>query len=240
MAELTQAPGFFGKLRTHGDFVSRRLPPAVRDCFDHWLQGALLHSRRELGDAWLPTWLSSPLWRFVVGAGVCGKQAWAGVMMPSHDRVGRCFPLLIAAPIDGTPSLQDCLALHSGWFAQIEDLALSTLEEGFTVHEFDAALLALNGSLCASEPSGVIFAHPPASTYVPAQMPLVADGAGVSAHLFSAPLEGRSAWWTEGSDQITPCVATCTGMPAPAKFAALLDGRWAARGWASLEEPGHC
>jgi type VI secretion system protein ImpM len=31
---------------------------------------------------------------------VCGPQAWAGVMMPSHDRLGRIFPLLLAA-VDG-------------------------------------------------------------------------------------------------------------------------------------------
>lgn len=208
-------PGFFGKLPSHGDFVGRHLPPPVRACFDHWLQGALVQSRIELGAAWLPAWLSSPLWRFAISAGVCSEQAWAGVMMPSHDRVGRCFPLLLASAIDGAPSLSDCLTRLDGWFSALEALALSTLEEGFSLELFDAALMALD-------------AAPAAACCV------IGDGASPMSvdHLAS----GQSAWWSEGSLQVAPCVAVCNGMPPPAAFAALLDGRWTERGW-DLPQP---
>lgn len=237
MDGLAQLPGFFGKLPSHGDFVARRLPPSVRLCFDHWLQGALVQSRVELGEAWLPTWLSSPLWRFVAGAGVCGEQGWAGVMMPSHDRVGRCFPLLLMAGSDGSPSLHDCLSLHDAWFERLEDLALSTLEGGFALEAFDAALMALDGT----RPGGAGAASPlrpaptPAGAWGGATVtPLPADALG---SLLYATLDGHSAWWTDGSPAVTPCLAVCGGMPAPAAFAALLDGRWAGRGWELLERP---
>ena len=225
-----EAPGFFGKLRSHGDFVTRRLPPSVRDCFDRWLQEALLQSRVELGDAWLPTWLSSPLWRFVVSPGICGEQAWAGVMMPSHDRVERCFPLLLAAPVDGLPSLEECMTLYAGWFERLEDLALSTLDDGFSLAAFDAALMTAAGAPLGCGPSR----HQPAvPEWVSAigRAVIEARGAGIPVALAAGLKEGESAWWTNGSPQVAPCLAVCSGLPGPAAFAALLDGAWTRRGW---------
>jgi type VI secretion system protein ImpM len=224
MGEARQAPGFFGKLPSHGDFLARRLPPAARLCFDHWLQQGLVQSRIALGEAWLPAWLGSPLWRFVISAGVCGDQGWAGVMMPSHDRVGRCFPLLVIAGIDGTASLHDCLATHERWFVDLEDLALSTLEEGFSLEAFDAALMAQEGAPAAragAVPAGEMRGAT-VEAWHPGELPALAR---------EAVGEGRSAWWTEGSQQVAPCLAVCRGLPAPAGFAALMDGRWAERGW---------
>ena len=214
-------PGFYGKLPSHGDFVGRRLPPSVRHCFDAWLQGALVCSKAALGPAWLPTWGSSPLWRFVVGAGVCGEQAWAGVMMPSADRVGRPFPLLLAAAIDGTPALGDCLTLHDGWFARLEALALGALEADFSLEGFDAALRVSGATAGCIAPAGAETPRAASATVVP-----LADAA-----LADAGCAGGSAWWTHGSPAVAPCLVLCEGLPAPASFVALLDGRWRERGW---------
>ena len=224
MGEARPAPGFFGKLPSHGDFLVRRLPSGVRLCFDNWLQSALVQSRIDLGEAWLPAWLGSPLWRFVIGAGVCGDRGWAGVMMPSHDRVGRCFPLLVMAGIDATPSLRDCLTTHARWFVELENLALSTLEEGFSLEAFDAALMAQDGA-----PTAGASAVP---TREMRQASVESWRAGELPALAREALEeGQSAWWTEGSQQVAPCMAVCRGLPAPTMFVALLDGRWAERGW---------
>ena len=215
--------GFFGKLPSHGDFVGRRLPPEVKDCFDRWLQAGLVRSKEDLGDEWLPVWLSSPIWRFVVAEGVCGEQAWAGVMMPSHDRVGRCFPFLLMAGIAGTPSLRACLTLHQGWFERLEDLALSSLDEEFTLAGLDLGLAGLEQGPRGAAPDVRGQDEPEERTAVAVlengDLPALADTA----------LAGASAWWTEGSAQVQPCLAVCGGMPAAAEFAALLDGGWAPR-----------
>lgn len=218
-----QAPGFYGKFPSHGDFVGRRLPPDVRDRFDRWLQAVLVRTKEDLGAAWLPTWGSSPLWRFVVGAGVCGEQAWAGVMMPSADRVGRCFPLLLAAGMSASPSLRTCMTLHDAWFGRLEDMALSALDEGFVLEDFDAALLAIE--LPFAVPAGAL-ARPASCGAVVAQL-----ASTVLPALACEPIEGRSAWWTDGSPQVAACLAVHAGLPAPAAFAALLDGGWEGRGW---------
>ncbi|CAH0296100.1 hypothetical protein SRABI118_04230 [Massilia sp. Bi118] len=214
---------FFGKLPSHGDFVGRRLPPEVKDCFDRWLQAGLVRSREDLGDGWLPVWLSSPIWRFVVAEGVCGEQAWAGVMMPSHDRVGRCFPLLLMAGIAGTPSLRDCLTVHQGWFERLEELALSSLDEAFTLTALDLGLVGMDDGPRGTAPDAPGQAEtgelPAVAVLEDGRLPLLAE----------APMPGASAWWTDGSAQVQACLAVCRGMPAAAEFAALLDGEWAMR-----------
>src|SRR5260370_19714540 len=90
-------PGFFGKLPSHGDFVSRRLPPAIIAVWEAWLDAGLERSRELLGQGWLEGYLSIPIWRFAVSAGCCGDPSVAGVLMPSLDRVGRYYPLPILA-----------------------------------------------------------------------------------------------------------------------------------------------
>ena len=43
--------------------------------------------------------MMAPIWRFALAPGVAGPLPMLGVMMPSVDRVGRQFPLTLAAPM---------------------------------------------------------------------------------------------------------------------------------------------
>lgn len=129
--------GFFGKVISHGDFVSRRLPLEFLNPWDTWLQAGLQCSRERLGEQWLEVYLCSPIWCFALAAGVCGEQAWAGVMIPSVDRVGRYFPLSVVAAIEGMPSLD------TAWYGAVERLALSALGEGFSLEAFDDSVRTL-------------------------------------------------------------------------------------------------
>ncbi len=138
----TLGVGFYGKIPALGDFVSRRLPRAFIEPWDQWLQAALLSSREILGEDWLSAYLVSPIWRFALSSGVCDTAAWAGVMMPSVDKVGRYFPLTLAQNID-TQSLCSVFLAESDWFEQLENLALSALSETFDFETFDQAALSI-------------------------------------------------------------------------------------------------
>ncbi len=116
------APGFFGKLPARGDFVSRRLRRDFLDPWDRWLQTAMATSREQLRENWLSRYLTSPLWRFALSPGVCGEQAYTGVLMPSVDRVGRYYPMAIALALETAP---DPLGLiQTNWFEETERVAL--------------------------------------------------------------------------------------------------------------------
>lgn len=224
-AAFDTAPGFFGKVTTHGDFVSRRLAPTLLGVWDAWLQAGMQSSREQLGARWLETYLTSPLWRFVLAPGVCDQHAWAGVLMPSVDRVNRHFPLTLAAGAVGGGAMMDWVADGADWFAQLEDLALSSLSEGFVLEQFDAALQAMaplpdaaSGVDTGNAGSRIALASLDAVT---ALLPQIA----------TAALRGHSLWWTDGSAEVEPSLLMCRGLPAPATFSALLAGNWQQSGW---------
>ena len=49
--------GWYGKIPSLGDFVSRRLPASFIDIWDTWLQKAMATSREQLGEHWLDLYL---------------------------------------------------------------------------------------------------------------------------------------------------------------------------------------
>ncbi|MGL4238478.1 type VI secretion system-associated protein TagF [Tabrizicola sp.] len=85
--------GFFGKLPSTGDFVTRGLPEAFRRNWDVWLTREVAPLQRE-GLAFPTGGL-----RFMLASG--GRTA-AGVILPSQDSVGRAFPLSIMLIAKGT------------------------------------------------------------------------------------------------------------------------------------------
>lgn len=138
-------PGYFGKLPSRGDFLSRRVPPAIAAAWDGWLAGLTTAVRDAAGDAWPDVWLTAPLWHFALGASVLGASAAgvsrvpgpgaAGLLIASVDRVGRMFPFTIIGPCTGVP--------EPAWSAAIEALALDALADDFDPGTLDRALITL-------------------------------------------------------------------------------------------------
>ena len=112
--------GFYGKVPIKGDFISRHLPRSFIDPWDQWLQESIATSRTQLNDQWLDSYLTSPIWRFALSKGVCDDNTWVGVMMPSVDRVGRYFPLALAAPVNDACSLLSIADQQEDWFSLLE------------------------------------------------------------------------------------------------------------------------
>lgn len=92
--------GFYGKLPSKGDFVRAGLSRAFVGAWDNWLQAVMPISRCDPGDTW---WVMCA-WRFAFDPGICGPCPATGVLLPSADRVGRRFPLVIAAEGAGVSS----------------------------------------------------------------------------------------------------------------------------------------
>ncbi|WP_394778085.1 type VI secretion system-associated protein TagF [Undibacterium sp.] len=233
MSQPDVAAGFFGKVTSHGDFVSRRLPPAFLEVWDSWLQHSMHASKNQLGAAWLETYLTSPIWRFALSNGVVDGNAWAGVLMPSVDRVGRHFPLMIAAATSAQAPLLQWLEQGKSWYDALEELALSSLESNFLLDDFDAALRATSVLPGAVIFAGAIHAGPAAGWCLPSDglEQMQASMPALTAAIAQSLLTGHSVWWTDGSQRILPSVLTCKGLPEHTAFAAMLDGSWERDGW---------
>ncbi len=112
-------PGFWGKIPSRGDFVGTGLPRDAVSAWDGWISAALAQSRTDLGEAWIAAWMEAPVWHFTAAAGLLGNAALSGLWMPSADRAGRPFPLMIA-----TRS-----AVGPAWFAAAEEAGRAALSE---------------------------------------------------------------------------------------------------------------
>jgi type VI secretion system protein ImpM len=149
------AAGFYGKLPSEGDFVTRRLPWEFTSAWDAWLQQGVHASRAALGPRWLELYLCAPVWRFALAPGVCGPQGWRGLFFASVDRVGRYFPLTLAFPLAASAGQGASLASLSGddeaWLA-LEDVALTALDPAQALDDFDRAVQA---QALPSAPPGV-------------------------------------------------------------------------------------
>jgi type VI secretion system protein ImpM len=130
-AARTVDAGLFGKLPARGDFVQLGLPGSFVRPWDAWLQQAMAASQQQMGDAWLPAFLESPVWRFVLPGGMCGTGAVLGLLMPSVDRVGRYYPLTLATvfPPGGGAPPSDIAEL---WLEACETAGRAALDEDAT------------------------------------------------------------------------------------------------------------
>jgi type VI secretion system protein ImpM len=135
-------PGWYGKLPSLGDFASRRLPPLFVEPWDRWLATGMA-SWREGDEAWLEAFLAAPTWRFALGAGLPFQQSpgYAGVLMPSVDRVGRYFPLTVVRPRGPSES-----QAPADWLQTLEGLAVAALNDDWSAERFDAELEGLDAA----------------------------------------------------------------------------------------------
>lgn len=200
---MSGVPGWYGKLPALGDFASRRLAPEWIAQWDGWLAAGLHQLREAAPEAWLENYLASPAWRFALLPGSLpdgsGDGLRVGVMIPSVDRVGRYFPLVVvSAPLPRPADGAQVAALWH-WAGQLEDLAVQALQDDWTAEALDAAL--------TSTPLPVFHA---ADSAVPAALNALLSQAAWDG------LQGCSLWLHEGG---APSVQP--GLPHGAAFAAL-------------------
>ncbi len=138
----TQSPlqadaiGFFGKLPTHGDFVSSAIGLRLQSELDRWVRSGLIALEGALGSDWRRLFHSAAAWRFAVDKGVWAPSAIAGVLLPSRDRVGRSFPLIIAAQLQRFSGQLRDLCEDDSWFTAAEALAETSDKADFEMQRF--------------------------------------------------------------------------------------------------------
>ncbi len=124
--------GFWGKLPSRGDFLGMGLSKTLVAAWDAWISSSLAASQAAMGEDWQPAWMEAPVWCFSASAGCFGSEPTSGLWMPSVDRAGRMFPLLIAT---------ECSA-EQAWFLQAEDAGRAALAEILGPEELAALLPA--------------------------------------------------------------------------------------------------
>lgn len=220
-------PGWYGKLPFLGDFAGRRLPPSFVSTWDDWLQSVIYGGRSLLGEEWLTRYLNSPIWHFCLAPGVCGNNAWFGLLMSSVDRANRHFPFTLA---------------HGVTRESLHDLALGSIARWLGALEAEAvAMLDLEGSVQALEDRLASFAPPAGlddtrprvaedlSGYF--ERPLLVAASEVPALLAAIANEAVrgggspvSLWWSNADDQGRDAIVlACRGLPSAEAYIAMLS-----------------
>jgi type VI secretion system protein ImpM len=230
---------WYGKLPSHGDFLQRRVPEQFLTVWDEWLQRCIAHTREQLGDQWLQTYLTSPLWRFFLCDGVIGAASFAGVVLPSVDRVGRYFPLTIFTQLPSDLPPMAIAIQGRDWLRAIETIALEALEnESLRLEDFDAAIQAsadllhpvehyYGANLGAQFPVGADYWRLPMASSDRVAAALIDPLLAVARR----DLQPMSLWWTDGSERIAASCLLARSLPPPARVTAMLDGDWDSAGW---------
>jgi type VI secretion system protein ImpM len=219
----------FGKLAAKRDFIAVFAPRDFLNVWEPWMQAGVSASRDSLREEWQQAFLAAPIWRFWLGAEICGTTV-LGAFMSSLDGMGRYYPLTLFAHADpGLAIPPPDIAAQDEWFAVAENFLLSTLDK-------DVAYETIAGALDRLSP-------PDNCTIdtVPTGMSAIANGA-VAAPLgngsFSEVLASlrvanhasayaaASFWWTMGGEGFEPLGFCCRRMPDPSLQAGMLTGHF--------------
>jgi type VI secretion system protein ImpM len=218
----------FGKLAAKRDFIAVSAPREFLNAWEPWMQGCVSASRDTLGDSWQQAYLTAPIWRFWLGADICGASV-VGAFMSSLDGVGRYYPLTLFAYADpGNAIPPPDIDAHDEWLGATEDLLLSTLDKDVTFEAIAGALDQLASP--AQQPTGAAAEG----------MAALAEGTtarrsegGSFSDLFgslrtanhASVYAAASFWWTVGGDEYRPLALSCRRMPDPFLFTTMLTGR---------------
>jgi type VI secretion system protein ImpM len=219
----------FGKLAAKRDFIALFAPRDFLNAWEPWMQACVSASRDTLGESWQQAYLTAPIWRFWLGADICGATV-VGALMSSLDGVGRYYPLTLFAIADpGNAIAPPDIDAHDKWLTAGEDLLLSTLDKDLKFEAIAGALDQLAAP--AQQPTDA----PPEGMLVLKQGAIASRlKAGSFSDLFASLRSDNHAsvyaaasfWWTVGGGEYPPLALCCRRMPDPFLFTNMLTGRF--------------
>ena len=136
--------GYYGKIPDKGDFISKNLPISFTDPWHRWTKESIACSKQQLQQSWEESYLTAPLYHYVLSPGVCGNVMWLGVMMPSVDKIGRYYPMTLCRSISLAANPFTVFEQYQTWLEEAENLLLTCLAEDFSLDRFDSALAQLS------------------------------------------------------------------------------------------------
>jgi type VI secretion system protein ImpM len=218
----------FGKLAAKRDFIALSAPRDFLNAWEPWMQGCVSASRDTLGRDWQQTYLTAPIWRFWLGADICGATV-VGAFMSSLDGVGRYYPLTLFAYADPhTAFAPPDIETHAEWFAATEDFLLSTLGNDVTFEAITDGLARLAAP--AQQPvnswpegmsvlaEGTIATRPTGGSFSETFRSLCTAN-------YSSIYAAATFWWTVGGGDYRELAFCCRQMPDPFLFTNILTGR---------------
>jgi len=216
--------GFYGKLPAYGDFIQKRLPQNFINPWHEWLQNGMLALREHDPEGWLSFYLNCPAWCFSLAAGICGDQPVAGVTIPSVDRVGRYFNFTMASILPADTSPAEFAGARHKWFAGLENLALSILDQEMEQDDIDATINQRSAETSWGQTGNPVFETGASHARIVSSDVAAMDGfmPALLHQLISQQHDRYGLWWHPGSSQVTAQLLSCDHMPVGDTYLGLI------------------
>lgn len=134
--------GFFGKLPSTGDFVTRGLSQGVRPFLDRWLTGGVA-ARRNTPDEWPKSGIRAVVkWN---------RQWLILLVLPSADKPGRKFPFTICRIVSFAPDPKSA----DDWCNSVIDLAREAIAKPMLADDVIRKLAKIEETDLVSSPPKV-------------------------------------------------------------------------------------
>jgi type VI secretion system protein ImpM len=235
---------YYGKLPSHGDFISQHTPRAFTGVWDTWLQESMLQWRNKLSEGWVADYMTMQPYRFILSSGIAGEVIWCGVLFPSRDKSGRLFPFTACIPLspkETTPI--ELFTIYHQWLEKLEQLTLGCFRPDFDTDKFRQYQQNLdklaeqcpeiatqsNNYTCKNNTESNIqstsFAWHSTSLKNTTSTTII-NNALVNS-LLNEYCHSHSLWWTNNNANFM----LCQGLPDIDLTPALIDQQWGQWGW---------
>ena len=220
----------FGKLAAKRDFIAVFAPRDFLNVWEPWMQSSVSTSRDRLGEEWRQAFLAAPIWRFWLGAEICGETV-LGAFMSSLDGLGRYYPLTVFAYADSGAAIPPPdIEAQEEWFSAAEDFLLSTLDKNVAYELITGALDLLappDHSSMNATASGTSVIMTGAVAAPRGERSFSEVFASLRTANHASTYAAASFWWTLGGDGFAPVGLCCRRMPDPSLLDGMLTGRFA-------------
>jgi type VI secretion system ImpM family protein len=220
--------GLFGKLPTNGDFIHRDLPTSFVSIWDHWLQTNLAFFQSQDTENWLSSYLTSPIWRFLIPPSLVNEQAYFGILAPSVDKVGRYFPFTFAASLPDSHAGSVLCEPFQNILTLLESCFLTHLHSNNSnLEHVDQDLNIINNKLnqlVTSQSFDPLPENLDSHQFIISNKRPLSESA--SCLWLSSMLQrysNSSIWWTKGSQTVEPSLLFTQGLPSKQQFSAMLS-----------------
>lgn len=221
--------GYFGKLPGLGDFLQRNVAPELVQSFEDWIYPAFEATIQTLGPAWQQHYFTSPIWRFVVPAGLWHTQAVTGFMMPSIDKASRCFPFVVICQATSNVNPLLWAMQLDAQHQQAENLALDLLEvvdpDQLSLQQCLQQIYAdFSEAQCQSSAASAMTQSNETQgseiqSFALLNQDLVASHFDLLQHAYAQQL---CCWWTSGGPEHPARIHYYHGLPSAAAFSNLI------------------
>lgn len=134
--------GWYGKLPGVGDFASRGVPRDTLDILDNWMQDGLITLQQRNG-GWLTPFMDAPVWNMIIPAGKLSRLPVIGCIGPSHDRVGRGFPLTLLLSGPESAAFRALIGQSTDWLTRTRETLAGAVEQKYLPDQLDQRLRQL-------------------------------------------------------------------------------------------------